>query len=60
MGERREGGSLRGSFQGAPKWTSSSLEEGLPARIAEDEQGEGGRCMGSCFHKEIWLSVRRQ
>lgn len=25
------GGSLRGSFQGAPKWTSSSLEEGLPA-----------------------------
>lgn len=28
---RRGGGSLRGSFQGAPKWTSSSLEEGLPA-----------------------------
>ena len=36
----------------ASKWTSSSLEGPLQ-RIAEDEQGEGGRCMGSCFHKEI-------
>lgn len=43
----------------APKWTSSSLE-GPFQEIAEDEQGEGGRCMGSCFHKEIWLSLRRQ
>lgn len=43
----------------APKWTSSSLE-GPFQKIAEDEQGEGGRCMGSCFHKEIWLSLRRQ
>jgi len=43
----------------ASKWTSSSLE-GPFQEIAEDEQGEGGRCMGSCFHKEIWLSLRRQ
>lgn len=43
----------------APKWTSSSLERPFQ-EIAEDEQGEGGRCMGSCFHKEIWLSLRRQ
>jgi len=43
----------------APKWTSSSLE-GSFQEIAEDEQGKGERCMGSCFHKEIWLSLRRQ
>ena len=57
------GGEVRAARYGhpfrAPKWTSSSLE-GPFQEIAEDEQGEGGRCIGSCFHKEIWLSLRRQ